>query len=106
MDLYRDTNAFVHRMRTRYEFFGKPAKTKSPFWKPKSSSYLPPTDHLHLENTIEQLKLNMVELQYTQSPSDNLTRSERVALSNLIERTDIVINKADPPIDILQAIKD
>ena len=37
----------------------------------------------------------MVELNYAQSKTDNFTRSERIALSNLMDRTDIVINKAD-----------
>ena len=75
--------------------FNKPSKTKSPFWRPNPNKRQGPTENLHLENTIEQLKLGMDQLDYIQSKSDNLTKSERIALRNLTDRTDIVINKAD-----------
>jgi len=35
------------------------------------------------------------DFQITQTRSDNLTKNERLALTNLAKRTDIVINKAD-----------
>ena len=94
-NLYRDTNLLVKRMRTRYELFHQPHKPKSKFWKPKPQNPYAVTDNAHLENTIEQLKLKMVQIEYTQSKTDNLTRNERRALVNLTARTDIVINKAD-----------
>jgi len=48
-----------------------------------------------LENTIYKLLLELETIQYTQTRSDNLTKNERLALTNLAKRTDIVINKAD-----------
>jgi len=43
----------------------------------------------------DTLLLELETIQYTQTRSDNLTKNERLALTNLAKRTDIVINKAD-----------
>jgi len=50
---------------------------------------------MRLENTIYKLLLELETIQYTQTRSDNHTKNERLALTNLAKRIDIVINKAD-----------
>jgi len=94
-DLFKDAKQFVSRMRTRYEMHNQPATQKSPFYRPKPHRSQV-TSHIRLENTIYKLLLELETVQYTQTRSDNLTKNEKLALTNLAKRTDIVINKADP----------
>ena len=81
-------------MRTRYERRDQPIKPKSPFYRAKPRANRP-SIALNLENLIEQFKVEMDSIDYSQSKTDNLTIGERKALSALMKRTDIVINKAD-----------
>ena len=93
-DLFKDTKQFVSKMRTRYETFNQPQRTKSPFYRPKPHRSMV-TNHIGLENTIYKILLETESIEYTQTKKDNLTRNQRIALANLSKRTDIVINKAD-----------
>ena len=94
-DLFKDAKQFVSRMRTHHEMHNQPARQKSPFYRPKPHRSQV-TSHIRLENTIYKLLLELETVQYTQTRSDNLTKNEKLALTNLAKRTDIVINKADP----------
>ena len=81
-------------MRTRYEQRDQPIKLKSPFYRAKPRANRP-SNAFNLENLIEQFKVEMDGIDYSQSKTDNLTIGERKALSAVINRIYTVINKAD-----------
>ena len=97
VDLLRDANNLIGKMKTMYERYNKPRRERSPFYRKLTRAqhryWL--TDNQALENIAHGLKMRLASIQYEQSERDNLSYRERKALTDLMSRTDIVINKAD-----------
>jgi len=94
MELYQDVKTFVCKLRLQYLTYDRPAKLPIPF-KPKFKVNPTTTVNDTLETFIEKTKVELMSLDLKQNVKDNLTKNERIVLSNLTQRTDIVINKAD-----------
>ena len=97
VDLLRDANNLIGKMKTMYERYNKPRRERSPFYrKPTRTQHRHwLTDNQALENIAHGLKMRLASIQYEQIEKDNLSYGERKALTDLMSRTDIVINKAD-----------
>ena len=94
MELYQDVKTFVCKLRLQCLTYDKPAKLPIPF-KPKFKVNPTTTVNHTLETFIEKTKVELMSLDLKQNVKDNLTKNERIVLSNLTQCTDIVINKAD-----------
>ena len=53
------------------------------------------TDSPRLEYVLDRIRTEIMNLEHKQEKTDNLTFKKRRALTELMTRTDIVINKAD-----------
>ena len=92
MEIMKDTNDYIRRMRIRYIMRHKktknhPFKTNS-VWKPRT------TDNPQLENYFEATKLAMSEIPIHKTES-NMTRAENIAIKTLANNKEITIKPFD-----------
>ena len=90
--ILRDFNQFARRMRLRYIYHGR-GKMKHPFY--VKSNWEPPVQQsVALETYLEETKIKLSEIEITE-PKPNLPKSERKAIRELKENSEINIKKAD-----------
>ena len=90
--ILRDFNQFARRMRLRYIYHGR-GKMKHLFY--VKSNWEPPVQQsVALETYLEETKIKLSEIEITE-PKPNLPISERKAIRELKENSEINIKKAD-----------
>ena len=102
--VHTDIRNFMHRLKTTYELqtTTKPRKQKTepkdPFTPRHKHTFNPErlSDNGTLDTFLHRIRMEMLYTdKYKQNKHDNLTRKERIALSDLIKNPHVVINKAD-----------
>lgn len=78
-------------------FIGGPEEDQFRKYKPKNSSWVPPTSVEAIENFILKCRddINHVDFARAEKKSTNLTQEQQIALQSLKSRNDIIIKKAD-----------
>ncbi|XP_063448192.1 serine-aspartate repeat-containing protein C-like [Mytilus trossulus] len=92
MSILKDYNEFARKLRCRY-MFSQEKTDLHPFR--NNTGYKPASTCHTLENYIELTKLELSFLPIERNVKNNLTKGERIALSNLKNDETIVIKKAD-----------
>ena len=94
-ELFKDTNEFIRKVRTRYRMGETNRRIRRHPFYIRNKKFKPrPVEDQCLENCLESIKVELMQMNYTQNTSDNLSREERMALKSLRER-DLIINEAD-----------